>query len=448
MAEEDKGIFGGFFDPPEQNISPETVGAIDYLTDIPIGAIKGVSQAVQGLLQLGALPIDYLADTNLITAIDNIFEKITPETDTAVGDITSILGQFALPAGVAIKLANGITKLSKASQIVKLNSLPTVGAKSAELAKRAGYYGSIGGITDFAVSTPGDLTTLSETFGFGEAYKGDELEGSAKAAEFFKEKIRFGAEGTVLGGGITAALPVAGTLGLKYGLMPAGKYVALPVGRATLRTVNNLVFNPLSKVIGSETVGAAARTTGEFLGNQSTKLRQKLNIPDPKEWKFYSTSSNAPLLERLLKRFDNIKNAFKSDGPISASQADELRQYENLVQKDEKGLVKIMNQIDNQFKEIAKGADVLELPKYLTTPGLKYPKPITAVDDAIYLRNNDLLYNYIQAPRVLDDAGKKILGDSNEALGFLKQLEDSVNTSGINKKTAASVIKNAKELKK
>ena len=59
-----------------------------------------------------------------------------------------------------------------------------------------------------------------------------------------------------------------------------------------------------------------------------------------------------------------------------------------------------MNQIDNQFKEIAKGADILELPKYLKTKSLKYPKPITAIDDQMYLRNNDLLYDYIQAPRI------------------------------------------------
>ena len=30
-----------------------------------------------------------------------------------------------------------------------------------ELAKRAGIWGALGGITDFAVSTPGDLTTLN-----------------------------------------------------------------------------------------------------------------------------------------------------------------------------------------------------------------------------------------------------------------------------------------------
>ena len=428
MAEEDNSIFGDIFKAEQPEIEPETVGALDYITDIPLGVLKGASQAVQGLVSLGAMPIDYLANTNLISAIDNIFDKITPETDTIVGDVTSVVTQFGVPLGVASKIANGVLKLNKASQIVKLNNFRRaddtydyLGA-GGELAKRAGYWGTLGGITDFAVSTPGDLTTLSSTLGFGEDYKGDELEGSAKAAEYFKEKIKFGAEGVVLGGGLTAALPVAGTVGLKYGLIPAGKTVAYAGGKA-MRAIDYTVFNPLSKIIGSETVGGGAKTTMEFLGNQSTKLRQKLNIPDPKDWKFYSTDMNAPFKERLLKRLDNYKNAFKSDGPLSISQADELRKVEGLVQTDEKGLVKIMNQIDNQFKEIAKGADVMELPKYLQTKSLKYPKPITAVDDQMYLRNNDILYDYVQAKRVKTTVdGKELFKDSEEALSYLNKL--------------------------
>ena len=58
-------------------------GVTDYLFDIPVGAVAGLSQAVKGLLQLGVMPIDYLANTDLLTGIDNIFDKITPETDTA-----------------------------------------------------------------------------------------------------------------------------------------------------------------------------------------------------------------------------------------------------------------------------------------------------------------------------------------------------------------------------
>ena len=432
---EDKGLFSdALFGSREAPVEPETVGALDYFTDVPIGIAKGLSQAVQGLLSLGALPIDYLADTNLITAIDNLFDNITPETDTIVGDVTSVVTQFGVPLGVASKIANGVLKLNKASQIVKLNNFRRaddtydyLGA-GGELAKRAGYWGALGGVTDFAVSTPGDLNSLSSTLGFGEAYKGDELKGSAKAAEYFKEKLKFGAEGTVLGGGLTAALPVAGTLGAKYGLMglKGGAAVAKNV---VIRPLNFAVFQPIGKLGATEAVGKGARGIGEFLNNTTTKLRKAAGLPDPKLWKFYGTEANATLKEKLLKKIDNAKNALKSDGPISASQAEDLRAWENTVQASEKGLVKIMNQIDNQFKEIAKGADILELPKYLKTKSLKYPQPITAIDDQMYLRNNDLLYDYIQAPRIKDT-----LKDSAEALKFFDQLPKNTQ-------------KNAKELK-
>ena len=267
---EDKGLFQDtLFGSSEAPVEPETVGALDYFTDIPIGIAKGLSQAVQGLISLGALPIDLVANTNLITAIDNLFDNITPETDTIVGDVTSVVTQFGVPLGVASKIANGVLKLNKASQIVKLNNFRRaddtydyLGA-GGELAKRAGYWGALGGVTDFAVSTPGDLNTLTETLGFGEAYKGDELKGSAKAAEYFKEKLKFGAEGTVLGGGLTAALPVAGTLGAKYGLMglKGGAAVAKNV---VIRPLNFAVFQPIGKLGATEAVGKGARGIGEF----------------------------------------------------------------------------------------------------------------------------------------------------------------------------------------
>ena len=196
---------------PEKVDPQKKPGFFGYVTDIPVGIAKGASQAIQGLLTLGAMPIDYLADTNLISAIDNIFEKITPETETALGDITSVLTQFGVPAAGAVKIAQGIKVLKGASKMTKLSSLPTIGGKTAELAKRTGFYGSIGGITDFVVSDPAENRTIAQTLGYAEDYKGEQLKGSAKAAEAFKQKIKFGAEGTLLGGGITAAFPVAGT---------------------------------------------------------------------------------------------------------------------------------------------------------------------------------------------------------------------------------------------
>ena len=58
------------------------VGLTDYIVDVPVGIYAGLSKTIQGLLQLGAMPIDYLANTNLLAGIEETFNKITPETKT------------------------------------------------------------------------------------------------------------------------------------------------------------------------------------------------------------------------------------------------------------------------------------------------------------------------------------------------------------------------------
>ena len=119
----------------------------------------------------------------------------------------------------------------------------------------------------------------------------------------------------MLGGGLTAALPVAGTLGFKYGIKPAGKAVAF-VGGNTLRGLNYAVVNPMTKIIGTETVGKGVKLAGVGYDKVVDKAMRSLNIPRADSWKFLSPSPNAPLKDRLLKKLDNIKNVFKSTGPL------------------------------------------------------------------------------------------------------------------------------------
>ena len=116
------GTFNDFDDEDITKARGTDVGLGDYIFDIPVGAVKGLSQAVQCLLQLGAMPIDYLANTDLLTGIEDIFEKITPETSTALGDITSVLTQFGVPYVGALKIANGISKLKGLSTATKLTA--------------------------------------------------------------------------------------------------------------------------------------------------------------------------------------------------------------------------------------------------------------------------------------------------------------------------------------
>jgi hypothetical protein len=376
-------VFKSLLEQQPEDVDPKgRVGFTDYVTDIPLGALKGASQAIQGLLSIGAMPIDYLADTNLLSAIDDIFEKITPETDTPVGDIVSVITQFGVPAAGAVKIAQGIKTLSGASKIRKLSSLPNVGAKTSELVKRAGFYGSIGGVTDFVVSDPGDNRTIAQTLGYAEDYKGDELKGSAKAAEAFKQKIKFGAEGALLGGGLTAALPIAGTVGFKYGLIPAGQAIGFVGKNLVARPIGFAVDNTFGNALVTKYAGAGVKATGNAFDKVVDKAMKSLNIPERDAWKFLSKSPNAPLRERLFKRLDNFLSVFKSPGSLNVESKRILDEQAGFINRDEKTLIKLMDDIDNQFKDIATNYSVRFKEGFKNT--------------AIAQAENDLIFNYLR----------------------------------------------------
>jgi hypothetical protein len=252
----------GFSDEEEQPLDRDPivakgsdVGLTDYIKDVPLGVAKGVSSLAQGLLQLGAIPIDYLANTNLLKLIDDSFEKITPDTKTAVGDVTSLLVQFGLPYVGALKIASGMSKLKNVSQMTELSNIVDKTGKASrigqagELAKRAGYFGAIGGIADTVAATPEKMGTLSDVVGLTEQTDINQLEGSERASEAFKAKLKFGAEGTVLGGGITL-LPHALNLGALYGIKPAVKAIGYVGGKA-LDVINMPLSASINRITGN-----------------------------------------------------------------------------------------------------------------------------------------------------------------------------------------------------
>ena len=68
------GYFKSLIETKPEDVSPQKKpGFTSYVTDIPVGVARGASLAVRELIKLGALPIDYVADTNLLSTIDNIF---------------------------------------------------------------------------------------------------------------------------------------------------------------------------------------------------------------------------------------------------------------------------------------------------------------------------------------------------------------------------------------
>ena len=384
-------------------------GVTDYLFDIPVGAVAGLSQAVKGLLQLGVMPIDYLANTDLLTGIDNIFDKITPETETAVGDITSILAQFAIPYGAALKIAGGISKLKGLSTATKLTAPGmTRASQGMELAKRAGYYGSIGGITDFAVSTPDDLGTLSDVVGLTEQTDFEGLTGKERAAETIKGKLKFGAEGTVVGGGVTL-LPSVASVGFRYGIIPAAKTVGYVGGKA-LNVIDYPLTGAINAIVGKGEK-SAIQTAVAKTGALAEKAGDKLGLSG--DWRHVPVDGG--MLDQIKRGIVRIKDQFVTDRGLTP----ELRSMQIAANNALAGKEKVLKSFGSKIQEIQENI--------IKDYKVKF-------DDG-----ESLLALQIEANKVKDIIKAKTPGEVDDIIATLEKGKD--------KTVERELIKNIKKLK-
>ena len=384
-------------------------GVTDYLFDIPVGAVAGLSQAVKGLLQLGAMPIDYLANTDLLTGIDDIFNKITPETDTAVGDITSVLTQFAVPYGAALKIAGGISKLKGLSTATKLTAPGmTRASQGMELAKRAGYYGGIGGITDFAVSTPGDLGTLSDVVGLTEQTDFEGLSGKERAAETIKGKLKFGAEGTVIGGGVTL-LPAAASVGFRYGIIPAAKTVGYVGGKA-LNVIDYPLTGAINAIVGKGEKSIIQKAVSEG-GALAQKAGDKLGLSG--DWRH--TPVDGGMIDQIKRGIVRVADQFKTDRGVGP----EIRGLQIAANNALAGKEKVLKSFGSKIQEIQENI--------IKDYKVKF-------DDG-----ESLLALQIEANKVKDILKAKTAGEVDDIIATLEKGKD--------KTVERELIKNIKKLK-
>jgi hypothetical protein len=287
----------------------------DYAKDIVFNApAKGVSLLARSFLELGAIPLDLAFNTDFLKKIDNIFTQEgffkTPETKTWVGDVEALLVEYGLPSTYVAKFISAVPKLSKLSQFTKLSELEGAGAKGVELAKRAGYFGAIGGISDFIASVPEESSTLSEAFGLVDKTELGNLEGRDRAAATLSEKLKFGAEGSVVGGAIPL-LPTGLTLGAKYGIIKPLNY-ATPVLGGMYRAIEYPVSKAIEAVVGKGEVSVlqkAAIKGGELL-DDITK-----NLPPNEQWRNIKVENG--LGDQVLRKIRRVQDYFTTSGPLT-----------------------------------------------------------------------------------------------------------------------------------
>ena len=251
------------------------------------------------------------------------FEKIMEKEGTLLnrpetwrGEVTSLLTQFGIPGTLVTKVVGRIpliSKMYKASNKIKSGVL----RKTSKVATRATEGATIVGVTDFLASEPGRESLFFEP----ESTEG--LTGRKKAGAEFRNRIKYGAEGTLVGGGF----PIVGKftqLGYKYGLAPFVKTSA----SLGAKTIDKTVFRPAELILGSKIAKPITSNASKGIQNATKFTVSKLmapllvsgmsrkvvtQLPPFEQWRLKSVTDPNPV-NKSIKKLDNFLSLFRSYG--------------------------------------------------------------------------------------------------------------------------------------
>ena len=290
---------------------------IDFFEDMEksiFGAAQNITYSIGDLLTTG---IDMAADTNLTEKLDKAYEenKIA-DPETLLGSVNKVLIEYGLPGGAVFKVMNRAKKLfksKKAKDAVVAGTLTGQGSKLVNTAKRVGYMSTAFAATDFITS--GARSKTQEPMLLNpESEEG--LSGRDLALTRFRNKLRFGAEGALIGGSFAlmgGPLARIATVGAKYGLMKPAGYALRGIDFLAVRPATYLAAN----IPGSATAGKALRNASSYVIDKALSTAVTLNptkqLPAFEKWRLFSVQSSDPL-QRKLKKIDNFLSGFRSVG--------------------------------------------------------------------------------------------------------------------------------------
>ena len=297
----------------------------DYTTGLDEIA-KGISSGVYDLQNsLGSLLFagtDLVFNTNFMSDFEKVMEEREPtRPETWRGEVTSLLTQYGIP-GTAIAKITGripvVVKMKKAADAVKGGKL----RKVSQVASRVTEGATIVGVTDFLASEPGRDSFFVEP----EDTKG--LTGRKKAGAELRNRIKYGAEGTLVGGGF----PLVGKftqLGYKYGLSPLlSNKAGIGVAQLGAKAIDNTVMKGAKLLLGNKVVAPLTREVADGLQKASKFTVSKVvapllvsgmsgkivrQLPPFEKWRLQSVTSPNKI-NRNIKRIDNFLSWFRSYG--------------------------------------------------------------------------------------------------------------------------------------
>ena len=395
----------------------------EYLSSKKTKAMRGVGMAIEESARETFRTVAALSDAGFNTEILNFLEQNWPAVEKSregVEQLAEDLTQFGISIFAGKKILNGFGKIArltgnkfdstrkildrfdktlKKGKVVKDKS-GNIKLRSS-IAQKLGYWG-VGGAVAYGIGevvtggSEDDKTILGDVkpFGIGteklELKDTEGLTGRAKATQILANKLKYGADGTALVGGLTVA----------------GKTIAMPV----LRAGNKYLLAPgfrkvgsgldiLSKVAASEKTGIPQLT--RKIIESKNKVLTKAGIPKMEDWQFFSMTAG-PLKERIMKAADKfILTPIRTRGPLTQEAKDLLIKSEGLVNKYRKRVDMKMKQLENKIYTLTE--------KSLVDKIITDATPVAAkgyLDDIVLFLQNKIGINDL--PQVLRNSSKEV----------------------------------------
>jgi hypothetical protein len=328
----------GIIDPFKKissNVDPEDDGKQFYddtaVGEIGEGIVSGVIGIGEGLAGLGAAAVDIVADTNYGDKVTELAESARDtlglDPEGFLGKGAEIVTQFVVPGiGVA-------SKVGKAAMTARKLAGKTGPMTKAERFQLAGKELAYAGLVDAAVSTDG-MTTVGDWVDMGPTQTSDliGLSGREKALARIGNKLKVGAEATLLGGVAQGALmgagKVAGGAGRTIGQTELGQVSAQAVNQKldqVGRGIDNLLEQRMLAKPGS----------AEELGYFKTKLADAIAFSRYRGYLPEQAATKRELIDgqvqteikkadRILKDLDNEIETFINKTPEGEGNLDRV----------------------------------------------------------------------------------------------------------------------------
>jgi len=324
-------------------------------------------------LVLGGIDLTGFGDGKLSERLRENYEKTAKnDPETFMGDMVALLVEFGVPGGLVTKL---VTRLQKAMRLKGFNTMTryvdddVVGAtrlamNTSNIAKRMGTGAVIFGAADFVGGGP--YSSLKRMFPEdatllpGKPIDTTDLSGPELALANMKNRIRFGADGALIGGLFPLVGPPAwaltkGTLALPFKTLPginrsvfggALQLAGVPLKIAADSLAGKIPYTNKTIPLVGEGISylgkkgaTAAQATAAFIGKQVftraalglydlaytrsgiySGMRPKTtmftkNLPKFEDWRRFSVNSRDPL-HQYLARIDNKLAMFRDIGKL------------------------------------------------------------------------------------------------------------------------------------